>query len=164
MASLARAASSPTACEAQLHALLSGPSRGGEAPLACSIGNRFCTAFLYGRTERLTALFGGFRLGQRPQHAARVWHVLLDNRCSPKSLSGYLHTLSWRVWQHEVCVFALPQSGKLRNRYRAGSKSSICKHIFVRLTSVYMVQVSVFSASCGGLMPGRPIAYSIFVV
>jgi hypothetical protein len=37
---------------------------GAEATLAFSVGNRFCTALLYGRTGRLTAQNGGVRPGQ----------------------------------------------------------------------------------------------------
>ena len=40
---------------------------GGYAPLAFSIGNQFCVAFLYGRAGRLTAQNGGFRPGQHTQ-------------------------------------------------------------------------------------------------
>jgi hypothetical protein len=42
----------------------SGPARGIQAALALSAVNRFCTALLYGCDGRLTAIFGGFRLGQ----------------------------------------------------------------------------------------------------
>ena len=48
----------------------SGPARGGEAPLAFPILNRFCLAFLYGRAGRLRAQNGGSRPGQYATCAA----------------------------------------------------------------------------------------------
>ena len=45
---------------------------GGYAPLAFSIGNQFCVAFLYGRAGRLTAQNGGFRPGQHTQRIEEI--------------------------------------------------------------------------------------------
>jgi hypothetical protein len=44
--------------------LRSGPTRGGQAPLAFTAGNRFCVAVLCARGGRLTALFGILGFGQ----------------------------------------------------------------------------------------------------